>query len=106
MKLPSFKITRAFRDNHEKPWGGVYAKRLWKWMLVTTLALLIISALEQYRLYVYYTRPVIVSEQALSQEIVNLDMKGLDKAVADIRDKEAKFNQYVKQKVQITDPAN
>jgi len=105
IKIPVFHKKLIHKDNHEKPWGGVYARRLWKRLLIATLVLLIVSSWAHYKIYNYYTRPVVVTQMAIKQEVTNLDKSGLDKAVADIREKEFKFNQYQSQKVQVTDPA-
>ncbi len=105
MNLHFRKKMPPFCDSHEKPWGGIYTRRTWKRMLVLTSLFILLSALAHYAIYRYYLRPIVISEKMLTQEIVNLDKAGLDKAVADIKNKEAQFKHYLTQKIDITDPA-
>lgn len=74
-------------------------------MLLATLIIFCLFEWAHLQIYRYYTRPVSISVKAITKEVVNLDRAGLDMAVSSIKDKEVMFNQYLKQKVQITDPA-
>ena len=105
MQIPFLHSSKTAIDTHEKPWGGVYARRMWRAMLGTTLVALLISLWITNKLYLHYIRPIVVSTSSLSSQIVELDASGLAKAVADIKDKEARFNQYLTQKIDILDPA-
>ena len=78
---------------------------MWRWMLGLALLALIFSATVQYHLYLEYTRPIVVSTSSLTNQIVKLDEAGLAKAVTEVKEKEARFNQYLTEKIDITDPA-
>jgi len=103
--LPILKRTMRIHDQHEKPWGGIYARRLWRWMLLSAAFVSLLSAWVHYHIYMRYTSPITFSDQVLKGAMSTLDREGLDRAVADIKDKEVKFNQYLTQKVDIEDPA-